>query len=244
MSSGRPATISNDLLDQLGVWLDAASLYLEPDSFQFKLFMRSVDKLSVANPVQGSIAKAILLHITGDREQAYYWLDNARTLGAGTLAEAYVVVSTNLGYFSEAAEILDGEELPMTLQFGSMSLLCGCFQSASKRLALESDDRAGSTRQSDTDLATRCSVSLNHIGVNEAHVQAMLDIVGSVLRSHKMFFADRRPLIRPIHDGILYQMHVPVNATVSDQMTDEVLTRMVEQDLDAPGLAFSFIPAD
>ena len=88
--------------------------------------------------------------------------------------------------------------------------------------------------------------ALQKLGVSEQDVQAVLDIAGELLREKKLFWQNSLPSISIIDSeegvGLLYQLEVCVDIPTAISMTDDVLTRMVDRNLDKPGIAFSFLP--
>lgn len=243
MSAQRRATIANDLQRELGAWLEQASGYIDQSSFQFKAFFRSAEKLASADAYASSIQRAMVQHLTGDLDGARHWLLNARKWPAdphswGTEA----VILSNLGYFSHATQVLMSLGKHERPHYASMLVLCGAFSAVLDAVpgTEVAETEAGRNAVS---LSSQCMMTLERLNVTEAQVRAMLDIAGEVLRNHKLFFAGEDPVVRAIDDGLLYQLRVSTAPELAAEMTDEVINRLVEKDLDAPGLAFSFISA-
>lgn len=243
MPSSRPETIAKELNDQISGWLSNAHLYADPASFELKYLWKSADKLSLADAYAASLTKAMIAHLCGDLNDAYRWIKNARNWPNDQKSEEIeAIVLSNLGYFSRVAVVLRSESVSADESFAAVALLSGAFDTLIDRWTSSPYGATESGRE-DILVAERCRMSLKQVGVSEEQMRAMLDVAGGVLRRHKMFFAGQRPLIRSIHDGVLYQLPVRANLAETAAMTDEVLHELVELDLDAPGLAFSFIPA-
>lgn len=73
-------------------------------------------------------------------------------------------------------------------------------------------------------------------------VQRILAIAHKVLHEHGVIGATLVPI--RIHDGVLYQLQVAVDARTSVLLTEKVIEQMVDEDLDAFGICFSFIPSE
>lgn len=245
MAQIRRATIAADVSREINEWLDTAHLYLSESDFRFKKIERDAEKLSGVGPFNSAILRALLWHASGNLAEALRWTSNASSWPQhrAEVVKIEVLIHSNLGYFSKAASVFpqcdwnSSDEL-----FHSLSLMTCNFEFLGKVVrgtAPEQNQGLVALRKT----SEECLMTLNRIGVSEQQVRDVLDIAGEVLRSRKFFFAGDRPLVRAIHDGFLYQLRVRTDAATADAMTDEVIVRMVEKDMDFPGLAFSFIPS-
>jgi hypothetical protein len=242
MVSPRPLTIASEVLGAINRWLATASHYSERTDFFFVSTKRSAEMLANADAYAASIALAMLHHTAGDLDEALYWVRNLRKWSADQHSyDTEAIVLSNLGHFSRAVDAIRSSPVEQWLVREEILLLSGAFDLLVSRAEGTS---LAETEEGQTALATaaRCTMVLNNMGVKESHLQAILEIAGEVLRSHRMFYDDQRPLIRTTDDSLLYQMSIRTEASVAAEMTDEVIVKMVERDLDAPGLAFSFIP--
>lgn len=246
MAMLRRATIASDLVEEVGSWISAMVTYADPNGWDYKRFMRDSDKLSKADPFAGNLTKAMVHHMSGDLDGSLYWLRNASNWmnRQSELTHTEVVILSNLGYFSEAASRLPllvaaGRGPDMSLTFGRLGMLCGTPEVS---LALFSELPADRTDGPElANLARRCSMALSNLKADPKKLQAVLDIAGAVLREHHMFFAGEDAVVRASHDGLLYQLPIAADVETASGMTDEVIVRMIESDLDQSGIAFSFI---
>lgn len=247
MAQLRRATTQNEVIAKIDTWLGQAHSYLDHDSFEFKSFWRDAEKLANADGFAASIARALISHMAGDMTNATHWLGNARKWPSSAVEvnNAELVIASNLGYFSIAYEAIESQsEMSIDLPvLSNLAMLSGSF-------TLLAECRDGTRfaegyfrEQPDRELARRCVMALHNTQISEASVRAVLDLAGEVLRAHRILFAGDAPLIRAVDDGLLYQLRVKVAPAEASRLTDEVIMKMIEQDLDAPGLAFSFISA-
>jgi hypothetical protein len=247
MAAPRAQTIKSDLAQQVEAWLLTASRYLEPESWEFKSFYRSAEKLALVDGHGASVLRALIFQLSGDVVNVRHWLSNARNWPTDVDTRRILpVVLSNLGYFGEASDalaLLPEEDVALEQGWFATQVIINAGFSSWFRLT-GSDYVATEAGAQDAELVRRCGMSLAHNGVSQAQVQAMLDVAGEVLRRHRRFFAGFRPVVRAVNEGVLYQLALS-DASLSeiDAMTDEVIYALVDRSLDAPGLAFSFIPA-
>lgn len=247
MAQIRRATIAAEVSQKIDSWLENASHYMDPESWEFKSLFRSAEKLANASPFEGVLDRAFICSLAGDSVGAAKWFRDLQSWpGRRPQIIAYeVVVLSNLGLFSKAAELqkqLHGlSPYPGNL---NVDLLCGNFGAIPN--IVEGMQFASDAAKADVlavvDTARRSIMALQNLRLNEEQVQAVLDLAGEVLRSHRMFFSGDRPFVHAISDGLLYQLEVRADVATTMEMTDEVHLKMVERHLDLPGLAFSFIP--
>lgn len=244
MAQIRRATIAADVSSEINEWLETAHGYLSESDFLFKKVERDAEKLSAVDSFNSAVLRALLWHASGNIEEALRWTRNANSWPQHRkeVIQIEVLIHSNLGYFSKAAVAFpQGDWSASGELFHSLSLMTCSFEYLGKVVSgtVANDQELLASKK----IGEESLVALKRIGVSEQQVRDVLDIAGEVLRSRKCFFAGDRPLIRTIHDGFLYQLRVRADAATADTMTDEVIVRMVEKNMDVPGLAFSFIPA-
>jgi hypothetical protein len=245
MAQVRRATIAAEVSKELNDWIIAAHEYMPENEFLFKKIERDAEKLSSVDGFAGSMLRSVLWHATGNLEESLRWIKNAKRWphSESETLQVETLIYSNLGHFSSAAEALVlYDPAPTDDLLFSLSLVTCKFDFLRKKVDVASvahNEEWLAARKTSED----CLMALQNIGASEQHLREVLEIAGDVLRSRRFFFAGDKPLIRAIHDGILYQLRVRTDAETADAMTDEVLTRMVEENLDAPGLSFSFIAA-
>ncbi len=241
-----PMTIANDLLGEIRESMSAATVYASVSDFKVKYFLHQADKLANADAYQAFVARALIHTLVGNSDEAFRCVKNAKHLGRGRAQWLWVYelnVFENLGYFSKAAGIFkENAEVAVTDEsFVAAALSCGAFDYVSSAFAgfpVANTDigHAG------VKLAERCVMSLQKVGLSQEHVQKVLDLAGDVMRRHRIFPSSTAPLIHAYDDGLLYQLPVPVNAEASAQMTDEVVSELIERELDLLEFSFRFVP--
>lgn len=247
MAGAKRATIANEVGRSIDALVLGATDYLPDPSFTVRSLDHEVEKLFKADAFSASLKRGLLYQLYGSAKDAIYWIDNARKLRSDPTARLVTdateaVISSNLGHFSQASRLLIGLGKESWRGEVILLFLCGAWSELSELedVALEPPVDEASAKAVAT--ARRCFMTLQQVGVTQAQVQAMLDVAGEVLREHRMFFLGDQPIVRECDDVVLYQLRVPAQPVEALAMTDEVIERLVDRDLDAAGLAFSFLP--
>ena len=238
-------TIANEVFDRINEALREVKTYWPTDSWEFRQLHREAVKLTNADSFQGALAQALVFQLAGDHESAARWARNADAHPGHTLRVtlAKALTLSNLGFFTQARELLlslKPKEWP--IDRCSLFLAAGCLSSLELRAQGDLTD-ADEVWNEDLAIARRCNMSLANAKLDEQYMALVADLAGEVFQAHKMFFAGAKPIIRTFDDGVLYQFAVHVDAKTSADMTEEVIIKMVERNLDHEGLSFSFIPA-
>jgi hypothetical protein len=241
MSAAQPATIAESLGNELKAWLLAATTYCGENDFQFKRWAREVEKLLRVDAMAGSVLKAQLFQCTGDVDQSMYWSNNLRKLGDGRKASRLdSVLLSNCGHFSKAAELVDLLNPAERVAEFPVLFLIGAFDELLEAHNAHLDAEIPEFHHA-AQIAVRCRMTLQTLHISQEHLRKVLDLAGEVLRERRMFFVGQAPVIHTHEDGLLYQLLVDVEAVDAAALTNEVIVRMVDADLDVPGLAFSFV---
>jgi len=240
MAAPKALTIESEVVKSLDAWIGAAASYLDERSFLFKSFMNALEKLAQADALAASIHKAYAVHFTGNLEGSLYWIENAKKLSRDQTdaTRLSAVVHSNLGYFSQAVAPLRALTEPERVRSVNMLFLTACYP---ELIALRDAQHASDQSREIAGHAERCQMTLERLSIRPEVVRQVLDLAGEVLRRHRMFFAGQLPIVHTADDCFLYELQIDVEPEAATRMTDEVIAMMVEQDLDAPGLAFSFV---
>jgi hypothetical protein len=249
----KPATKNNEVSEQLQLLLSSTSTWIDKSGIAFKAIEKNIRELMKADAASGSIRMADLFSFAGDMEMVEYWIQNALRLNTPKVScrLTEMIASGNLGYFTRAATAY---ESAVAMKFGnlsndfSMGLICGAFDAMlnnieAKRLgSLDwgvDNDRAAK-------LALRAKEALDRLGLRDEDVQSMLDVAGEVLREERQIWMGPGPVIRVINTesdiGILYQFHVGGDPEWACQLTERVIDRLIEREIDCHGISFSFLP--
>jgi len=241
MAAPRAQTIESDVSKSLDNWITAATSYMDAQSFEFKSFQRSVDKLNNADAYAASLLRATVFQFAGDIENATYWINNMRALSRDTAAPSRLeaVIFSNLGYFSQASKSLKTLDATDQVRSANMLYLSACYPEL-VALRREHSEADGGLEQV-ADLAEECQMTLDQLKIRPDVVREMLDLAGEVLRKHRLFFIGQVPVVHALGDCFLYELKIDVEPAAATDMTDEVIAMMVERDLDVPGLSFSFV---
>lgn len=245
----QPATIAFDLRERTKALLTGATRFLDRD-FVWRRLFTDAEKLYKADAVNGSLEKAFLYHIVGDVKETRYWVDNARRLSR-TKHEVLVsemAMLGNLGFFSESA-LLYSQSVKLESNRLTEWYCFGCLTAnfsdmiANKLAAEKANLDLGAEKE--TAMASQCDAVLKRLQITEQQVQAMLDVAGEVLRERKLFWLEQLPVIHTWNNadgaGLLYELKVGLSPDEAFALTEAVVDRLIERELDAPGLSFSFI---
>lgn len=237
MAAPKLATIANEVGDQLSTWLKTASSYMDGSTLEFKMLERSIDKLARVDALNASVHRAVLFHCIGDLDAALYWINNAVQLGGNAnLGRLRALLLSNLGYFSRAVWELKQLTPDVQVPAATIMFLTGAYELLVS-LGQENADIDTHILQQ----ATRCSMTLTALHISEQQFGQVIDLMGEVLRDHQLFFDGEISTVHAVDGVLLYQLEVSVDPAAAARMTDEVVVKMVERDLDLPGLAVSFI---
>lgn len=248
MVRAAPATIEEALRERINTILIARTSFGSVQDFEVKALIRDADKLAHADAHSASLVKAEVFSLCGDRQLFEYWLANAaKYRGGRELLRSQAVCLSNLGYFSEAAEAFEqvmDPEYGYVGQLFHVGLINCCFASMVK--ASDHARKADIPLDGDlVEIAKAGGAVLSRNGVNEAQVRQVIDVAGEVLREHNLLWYGDGPLVRTFSDdedaGMLYQLFVGVTNEEAAQLTDEVLGRLIERQIDIPGFSFCFI---
>jgi hypothetical protein len=93
--------------------------------------------------------------------------------------------------------------------------------------------------------AERSIQVLEALGLAEQDLTAQLEVAGEILREHRLWWQEEMPVIRAVngaeHRGVLYQFMVGVSPAMAASLSDELVERIVDRDLDKIGLSVCFV---
>lgn len=255
MPSATPALKTGEIDLHIRRWVESASRWMSPDDFTFRRWSAEVDKAMQVDAYGASLLKANLAGAVGDRAGVLRWTENARRLAGGQSGHADATALSNLanlGFFSEAAGYAasalqpQGGALSGILHMGVLLGVFNALQQAYDAARAAGLDVASSpTFMNARDLSAQAAATLNDAGLSEEQLRSVLDTAGEVLREQRRFWLYDKPLLRLVRDPspvLLYQLWVDASAQETVELNRQVIYRLVERDLDVPGLLFSFIP--
>lgn len=251
MPQAMPATKGGEIHIALGHMVVAAMRHLDESTFVMRAFRRDLTALERVDALAAGVAWSAYMMAIGNRDEALRHARNVRALGniaAG--AESQFIANSNLGHFTDAAmdypvvvDIRHGR----VLENLAKGLICASFHAvietadACKAANIELHDQH--TRAAE--IAMSAATVLERLGVSEVEVQAMLDVAGEVIREQHLFWLGAGPAIRVQNDAdgavMLFELVLGVSPERADELTDVVLTRIIDRELDRPGIAISFL---
>ncbi|MDD2976088.1 hypothetical protein [Aquabacterium sp.] len=247
----QPATIHSGLRERASQMLAHATHYLSTSQLTWRQLKADAEKLCNADAASGSIELACAHHMTGNVEQTRYWMRNAALVSgnsARTQFPSFALLS-NLGFFTEASRFYSSAvtiESGMLTEWFPAGIITGNFADMMRLMqAAKLAQLDLSQWEEQMAIATQCDAALTRLQVNDGQLQAMLDVAGEVLREHSLFWLDPYPLVRAWYDdvgaGVLYELKVGVSTDDAYALTEAMIDRLIERDLDAPGVSISFI---
>lgn len=249
MAAPKPALIAGEIDREISALLEGTTHFFSPDQWRIMSALSKVDKLMKVDAGIASLQKAAITHLMGEWEEALRWIRNGRNNGMGYVAErTELFCAANLGYFSRASELFSKHSTVSTgllTRDVNFAFTVGNFRDFLDRVeALQRAD-LDLPEASMVELAKRADSAMKKLGVDHDAVTQMLDVAGEVLREHRLFWQTEHPLVHASDDadcvGVLFQLFVGVTPPEADQLTDEVLDRVIERGLVRPGISFSFI---
>ena len=99
------------------------------------------------------------------------------------------------------------------------------------------------------DVARRSSSALKLVGRSEDELVAVIDVAGEILRSRKLLWLGSSPDVIALDGsegdesapGVHYLFRVEVDKAEAAEMNDQLVSALVDRDLDRPGLSVSFL---
>ncbi len=199
MTSGNPKTKAAELNDQVNALVGQTTRWLTPDDMRLRRLIRQAEQLIGADPAEGHSSLAALYQLTGDREITLHHADNAIQLAPGNPLYFGNKATNlgNLGYFSEAQAFyeraIDPEKGKMTSGW-SKGYIFGAFRTMRRHL-----DKARKMQLDlenlDTNTAERASAILEKVEATDADIGKVLDVLGGVVRQHRLFYAGSAPRV-------------------------------------------------
>lgn len=191
--SPAPRTIASEITNQVLDIVEAGSRYSPADDLFYRRLLKSAEALINADPIQGYLNKAYVVHLTGDYEAAkriykiVTLLDPNQTDLPRTLSQ----IAFDLGYFSDAREIyeddsstLDGHHISYALNAG---IHLGAFRTLQLRIQEAGKMKLRVQDYIDPEMIDRIVNILEFTNTTDDEISSLLDCAGEILRKHKIF---------------------------------------------------------
>jgi hypothetical protein len=215
---------------------------------------RLLEALQKVDAQSAFIQWAVLAMLDGDIDEVERNVQRAAKLGPSGANQQFLFGLSNLAYARRAlvvAKEVMKASVPDLSQLLRAALPVGVAVTAAK--VIDEAQAAGQVLSPEAnaaiDLARRISKSLYLAGRNEDELVAMLDVAGESMRARKLLWLNLMPQVIALSGdegddsapGVHYLYHVAVSPRVAAAMTSEVAWRLVEQDIDRPGLSVAFV---
>jgi hypothetical protein len=235
MPAPTPSLKSVEVLAKVNAILAGdVSHFIPEDDATIQRLLRDAARSISANPAYAYAALAGVYQLTGNAEKARYNADNALKLASSEyrLIGHKSSILINLGFCSEALEVYQRGSNP---EFGQMTWMwpqgyaCGAFNSMVKHLrrarAMQID-----LHGLDTETAEKAAAVLEKTGISESQIATALDIIGTVLREHKLFYLGPIPKVtvfdEPGHEPFI---HMAYSVGVASSSAHELYQEFVDR---------------
>jgi hypothetical protein len=251
MTQPVPETITSELNKQISGLIDAATDFMDVNSWAVRMLVSDAKKLIKVDPAEGHVALGKIYQLCGDVESMRHHLENAIKLkndvdffGVRSACES------NLGFMTEASRHIAIVGEPTR---GRLSRCCdialGC---GAVSLLNEYIDRAENMgielSATETKDARIIGKVFSDAGITDEHVSAVLDIVGSIMRERKIFSVGGGSSNIEIEEGaiptIFYNFSINLPGDQVADMSEELADRIARSPLPIYDQFFvSFRPA-
>jgi len=208
-----PHTTINRIGARIRDILGDAAHYLSPDDFVFRRILRDCDALMKVDPIQGHLATAMALQLSGDEQGVRRHFANARRLTPdpdGQIAHLWAQATANLGLFSESHRAL-AESLTAQSGFfpyrAGLAVTVGAFHLLFERLHEALSKNIAMLYGLPLEKAYQALAALDREPASDEDVAAMLDVAGEVLRDRKMFYLDHGPRWKVLTEAGIHMVH-------------------------------------
>ncbi len=196
MVTAKPQTILNRINEEVDELLSSGLNYIDPSSFLYRRLIKETESLIRVDSVRGYIAKAAVVHFTGDYKQALDLVKIAERIEPNNsdLGSVYCQILADLGYFSEAYNHYQERSLweqgnsPVFVFSGG--IMVGAIRTVKQRM-IEAQTMnivlPGQNYQSAVNLAVEV---LDKTGTTESQITSIMDCAGEILRQNRIFQSD------------------------------------------------------
>jgi hypothetical protein len=190
---------ADDVVTRINLLLATVTHYLPAQDPIIAELIGDARKSIPVNAAAAHSAWACACQLAGDVEEAVYHIDNALKLESGNefLLANQTSILVNLGFMSKAqvayARAAAPERGQMT-HVWNMGYVCGAFQSM-REILKKAEAMKIDVGGLDIDTAIRAASLMDQLGVRDSDVAKILDVVGEVLRAHRLFYLGATPKI-------------------------------------------------
>lgn len=244
-----PQTITHAISQDLAT-IHHRGFFIDQQSEEYVRLDRELRKLIKTDAASAYWMLGALCSYVGDLQGMHSNYKNASRLSADPMVRSnYAITLNNVGFFSEAAQDFSFLERPENGQIGKAILLnieCGRFRTAviliKKWNELHKDDPLSFGN------LVRAVELMNNAKVNDNAFLPCLDIIGELLREHRLIFLDE-PVIDVVGDddsaGIVYRMLLRASARTVVELEAMLVQRLFASNADIHDslIQFGFLSA-
>lgn len=219
-------------------------------SIQWNAYWKACDDLAKDDALTASLFKAVLAGSAGNLEASEYWLRNVEQLGGTSEANAWrMCLRGTQGYATAALEVAPkalANPGPISfVEVATAACWIGAFTTVLQAVNIASQQNKVLVDVAHVvETARNADHVLNQLGVTEAQYAAILDVAGEMMRERKLAWTDTSAYHvideGPDQLGLLMVYRIHVTPEEASDMNFELVSNLVDRDLDKPGLSVSF----
>lgn len=250
-----PQTVGNEIQKRIFALLESSATFISPKSPEFVSIHDDLDKLGKVDAARRSVLLIDLYALCGDREEAEYYLRNARKIHADPVdvALAQLTMLVNLGYYVESVPVLRYLSNP---ELGQLSQLLlnppgnGAYRLLSEMLEQGLLMKLPNITESTENIAAVARV-MDQWGDTDDDYARALEVAGTIMRERKLLHRDYivSKAVENAPDGgsgfVKLSYSVAVDLDTAIEMTCEYADRLAASRKKIPAsLIFEFEPEE
>ncbi|WP_313603928.1 hypothetical protein [Comamonas jiangduensis] len=246
----QPKELAEQLQDQVKQYVAQLEKTGEVDEDAYNSLRALCDRVAKTDVCRADSRRALLASLSGKTEHYEAAIKNLKANNfhdKATLEEFAHLV--NHGYVLQAFEmrntVIQARHAPNTSSVLPPLTAAGAYKTI-HQLVTSAPDRSEVMALDTLILEVRKVVEvMNQLGIDDSAIARMQDVAGELFREKKRTWAGARPHATALaqeEDGplILIEYYVGVSPTEAAEMSWDLAKRLVERELDVPGVTISF----
>lgn len=243
----QPATIGPELFDRVSVYVEGMTRFAKADDFYLLRLQDDARKLANASPLEAELIYAGLSHIKGSVEDVrarYTSLLRRYPESAQRIGVAFIAFFCNLVMPKDARAAFLDTQLPVPLSMNSPAwvITSGSFQYFKDLRDIMEAKSLVNLLPADPEVLAQAQKILADHETSDDDCASIMDVVGSVMRDHKLFWAGSTPSLMLDEElgNVLVHLRVEADLAEIGVMNDQVFHGLMSKDLDRKSLIVAF----
>lgn len=252
MAQAIPLSKADDILKRCSIFIESTKRFDDFNQFEFLRLTKDCNQLAKSDAVTANLYLASLYAITGHTDKFEYSLKVVENLNQPHKARLWRLLGySNMLHAVKAAELADmalahREDVLFTdlmktiTAVGGVHSIVKAFDNAMERneLLVNMTDLL--------DISRRASNVLHEVGLTQEHATAWIEAAGEVMRDHRLLWLGDGPIIDVFDNDselrlVSWKFKVWTTAEEAARLDDELFSKIVDRDLDKPGVLVSFL---